>query len=770
MSDGTKAEGDRFPTPPDTAKKVTGMARRYVKLLALTWRSLKESKLGIVGLGVILMFGVMALLAPVISPYKPSFMAPDQDVFTIVNHTATYDAAATYNEPIIGPTTPKYNTVGGGLWLIVSSTDGKVHMDFMLPSFTNVTPFEMGNASVDFDIADLGLSPPLTQMRYICPGRDANINSGDKIYNGLVVFLANDTFAVVDPFGAAGPELLLNVSLDFTPEWLSVDPTSTGDMYDIPLQQATFSGVVQRRFGPYRYIALAGEGRLVAYRMEYLWNSLGIRSFVTLVDANVTVVAKPLPYNNLEQPNASCILVPTPGHIDIYNMSGGLESSLPLTIGSESANVSAPIAYSKSLYPPLVFLPLESTDGAAIGCLSLLNQTIFATHVFDEQGAKIPVGPDTSSGGVLLAAVELAEPTSEGTETVVYRLTFAGALDPNFKGEIPEKVKSMFFVTEVSKVFLHGVSGKVYAGLTTISSTDAGARKGIQVFYDTEQSTKYLCYVGSFSGTKYGSLTSGEVNGLYFDEGTATATIFQFVGTIKAPLPPGTYASGNTYYLGTDNVGHDILTHLIYGSRIAFLVGVLSAFFAVFFGTLLGLISGYYGGWTDTLLMRFTDIILVLPTLPIVLILTAIMGPNIWNIILIIALLGWPGIARVIRAQALSLKERPFIDAARVGGSSDAKIIIKHIAPNVLPFTFLYMTLMVAGAIITEAALSFLGLGDPKSVTWGILLSTIQTSGNTLTAWWWLLPPGIAITVLSLGFYLVGRAVDEIVNPRLRRR
>jgi peptide/nickel transport system permease protein len=209
---------------------------------------------------------------------------------------------------------------------------------------------------------------------------------------------------------------------------------------------------------------------------------------------------------------------------------------------------------------------------------------------------------------------------------------------------------------------------------------------------------------------------------------------------------------------------------MIYGSQIAFLVGVLSAFFAVFFGTLLGLVSGYFGGLTDTLLMRFTDIILVLPTLPIVLILTAIMGPNIWNIILIIALLGWPGIARVIRAQALSLKERPFIDAARVGGSSDTKIILKHIAPNVLPFTFLYMTLLVAGAIITEAALSFLGLGDPKSVTWGIMLSTIQTSGNTLTAWWWLLPPGIAITVLSLGFYLVGRAVDEIVNPRLRRR
>jgi peptide/nickel transport system permease protein len=140
------------------------------------------------------------------------------------------------------------------------------------------------------------------------------------------------------------------------------------------------------------------------------------------------------------------------------------------------------------------------------------------------------------------------------------------------------------------------------------------------------------------------------------------------------------------------------------------------------------------------------------------------------NIVIILALFGWPGITRVVRAQTLSLKERSFVDAARVSGSSDTKIMLKHIAPNVLPFTFLYMTLFVAGAILTEAALSYLALGDPKTISWGNMLSTIQTSGSSLIAPWWLLPPGLAITLLSLGFYLVGRGVDEIINPRLRRR
>ena len=232
---------------------------------------------------------------------------------------------------------------------------------------------------------------------------------------------------------------------------------------------------------------------------------------------------------------------------------------------------------------------------------------------------------------------------------------------------------------------------------------------------------------------------------------------------------PGRYASGNYYILGTDARGRDIFSQLLWGSRIALLVGFASAFFTISIGVIIGLVAGYLGGRVESILMRFTDVILVIPGLPLVIILAAVLGAGIGNIILVIAIVGWPGVARVIRAEVLSLKERPFIDSARVTGASNVRIMFRHIAPNVAPLAFLYMTFAVSGAILTEAALSFIGLGDVNTISWGIMLQDVSQS-KALTAWWWLLPPGLAITLISLAFFLVGRAFDEIVNPRLRKR
>src|SRR5439155_21420734 len=232
---------------------------------------------------------------------------------------------------------------------------------------------------------------------------------------------------------------------------------------------------------------------------------------------------------------------------------------------------------------------------------------------------------------------------------------------------------------------------------------------------------------------------------------------------------PGRYPSGNTYILGTDARGRDIFSQLLWGSRVALLVGFASAFFSISIGVIIGLVAGYLGGRVESVLMRFTDVILVIPGLPLVIILAAVLGAGIGNIILVIAIVGWPGVARVIRAEVLSLKERPFIDSARVTGASNVRIMFRHIAPNVAPLAFLYMTFAVSGAILTEAALSFIGLGDVSTISWGIMLQDVSQS-KALTAWWWLLPPGLAITLISLAFFLVGRAFDEIVNPRLRKR
>ncbi|MFO7989586.1 MAG: ABC transporter permease [Thermodesulfobacteriota bacterium] len=225
-----------------------------------------------------------------------------------------------------------------------------------------------------------------------------------------------------------------------------------------------------------------------------------------------------------------------------------------------------------------------------------------------------------------------------------------------------------------------------------------------------------------------------------------------------------------THWLGTDNVGRDILAQLLEGAKVAFVVGLSAAFFSIVIGTLVGMIAGYAGGLLDASLMRLADIIMVLPSLVILLILASLFGQfNIWIIVFIIAIMRWPAVARVIRSQTLSLKHRPFIEASRVAGASHVRIIFRHIMPNVLPLAFLYMTFRVTAAILVEAALSFLGFGDPSQVSWGMMLQWVWKSGHMFQAPYWLIPPGLCISLLTLAFYMLGRAMDEVLDPRLRK-
>ena len=225
-----------------------------------------------------------------------------------------------------------------------------------------------------------------------------------------------------------------------------------------------------------------------------------------------------------------------------------------------------------------------------------------------------------------------------------------------------------------------------------------------------------------------------------------------------------------THWLGTDFMGRDIFSQLLAGARVAFMVGVSAAFMSIFLGTIIGMISGYMGRSVDTLLMRLAEVIMVMPTLLVILLLAAVFGRlSIWSIVLVISLFRWPGVSRVIRAQTLSLKQRPFIEAARVAGASHLRIIFSHIMPNVLPLSFLYMTFRVTSAITIEAALAFLGFGDPTTVSWGMMLQWVWKMGYMFKAPYWLFPPGICISLITLSFYMVGRAMDEVLDPRLRR-
>ncbi len=225
-----------------------------------------------------------------------------------------------------------------------------------------------------------------------------------------------------------------------------------------------------------------------------------------------------------------------------------------------------------------------------------------------------------------------------------------------------------------------------------------------------------------------------------------------------------------SHWLGTDFMGRDILSQVLTGTRVAFAIGISAAFMAVAIGTLVGMIAGFFGRTMDTFLMRLADIVMVLPGLLVILILSSVVGQlSIWNLVIIISLLKWAGVSRVIRSQTLSLKVRPYIEAARVAGASRMRILMRHILPNVLPLSFLYMTFGVTSAILIEAALSFLGFGDPSTVSWGMMLQWVWKTGHMFRAPYWLLPPGICISLITLSFYLVGRAMDEVLNPRLRK-
>ena len=222
------------------------------------------------------------------------------------------------------------------------------------------------------------------------------------------------------------------------------------------------------------------------------------------------------------------------------------------------------------------------------------------------------------------------------------------------------------------------------------------------------------------------------------------------------------------HLLGRDDAGKDVLSQLIYGARVSLTVGFVASFMSMFIGTTVGLIAGYIGGRIGNALMRLTDFLLVIPDLPLMLVIISIWGRGLWKIIFVIGMLGWTYNARLVRSQVLSIKERQFVLRARAIGAGSLRIILRHIFPQVLPLILAQAVLSVSGAIIAESSLSFLGLGDPTLVSWGMMLNFAFERAISRMAWWFLLPPGFAIVWVSVGLIMMGTTLEEIVNPRLR--
>ncbi|QBR90986.1 ABC transporter permease [Nocardioides euryhalodurans] len=265
--------------------------------------------------------------------------------------------------------------------------------------------------------------------------------------------------------------------------------------------------------------------------------------------------------------------------------------------------------------------------------------------------------------------------------------------------------------------------------------------------------------------------------------GLAILGFFVFLA-VAAPLiadPEGLKLSGATggvleppsseFWLGTDDKGRSVLTLLIWGARVSLLVGLLATVISMVIGTLVGLLSGYFGGRIGAVLFRLTEWFLVIPFLPLAIVMATVLGASLLTIVIVIGVTSWPGTALLIRSQTLSIRERAYLERARVLGAGRWHQIRRHILPNVMPMVFANTTLTVSIAILTETTLSFLGLGDPTRTSWGSMLDDAYSVGAITTgSWWYIIPPGVCVVLVVLSFTLVGQALEDVLDPRLKER
>ena len=742
--------------------------RAYRRSAANTWALFKESRIGVAGIGIMVVFVVLALLAPALGLRDPiQWRAPSEDVIELQTFWQTDTSTFLF---------------GAG-----DPIDSQVAFR-TIPRFTDPRADRVYAASGE---KLLGIDPTTGTRGWRTPFlASANITAGPVIVNfgSKIDPLQQDQVLFIGTAG--GGFYALN---DTTPSGEAGSPggsavvsrSLTGAITAI----ATFSDDTPGRNSVERVFVGTSLGRLYAFSasgIELLWErDFGPGTIVRFASGPLNPPTNPS-YSPALTQDGSRIFINAGEWYGLFAENGTFAWPQPYPVGAPwtSAPVAALPADLVGGFGELVYA--ASDDGwlfarRAIGGLPYGPwETSPVARLHPSGVPAIPVMQTASErdGGPLsnpyVDSATIYVASGSGYLYSVARDPIgtlpAGAVKWRFTERILRDRGFRFTAPPVLSIAQRIIFG---VGVDPKGTTDPSDDEGI--LYSISENGA-MSWRRDFNATltappSIWSTTLGSqfVPSVWIGTGRGWVYAISSTGRYLAPLPPGTYPSGNQYLWGTDNQGRDILSQFIWGSRIALIVGFAAALLTVGIGLVVGLIAGYIGRRTDVVLMRFTDVILVLPTLPLLIILAAVLGSSIGNIILVISLLGWPGVARTIRAEILSLKERPYIQSAKVTGASSARIMFRHLTPNVMPLVFLYMTFSVSGAILFEAALSFLGLGDINTPSWGTMLSTVQQS-DLLRAYWWLLPPGLGITLISLAFFLVGRAFEQVINPRLRAR